>query len=92
MLAHSGTFRSMAGQIKSLARELCQGRLLCVHEGGYSEVLVPFCGLAIVEELSGLKTDVIDPMFDIIHAQQPPADMVTLQRARLKAQAQSVSG
>lgn len=92
MLAHSGTFRAMAARIKALAGELCGGRLLCVHEGGYSELMVPFCGLAIVEELSGEKTDVIDPMFDIVQAQQPPADMIAFQRARLEAQAKAVFG
>ena len=90
MLAHAETFRAMTKQIKSLADELCQGRLICVHEGGYSELMVPFCGLAIVEELSGQKTQVIDPMFDIVHAQQPPADMIAFQRARLMAQAKAV--
>jgi hypothetical protein len=32
------------------------------HEGGYSPVHVPFCGLAVLEELSGVKTTVDDPM------------------------------
>jgi acetoin utilization deacetylase AcuC-like enzyme len=92
MLAHADTFRAMAARIKALAAELCAGKLLCVHEGGYSELMVPFCGLAIVEELSGQKTDVIDPMFDIVNAQQPPADMIAFQRARLEAQAKAVFG
>ncbi|MCF8512227.1 MAG: class II histone deacetylase [Rhodobacteraceae bacterium] len=92
MLAHAETFRAMARQIKDLAQELCGGRLLCVHEGGYSELMVPFCGLAIVETLSGEKTDVIDPMFEIVEAQQPPADMIAFQRARLEAQAKAVFG
>ena len=92
MLAHAETFRAMARQITDLAQELCGGRLLCVHEGGYSELMVPFCGLAIVETLSGEKTDVIDPMFEIVEAQQPPADMIAFQRARLEAQAKAVFG
>ncbi len=90
MLAHAETFRAMTRRIKALADELCQGRLICVHEGGYSELMVPFCGLAIVEELSGHKTQVLDPMFDIVHAQQPPADMIAFQRARLEAQAKTL--
>lgn len=28
------------------------------HEGGYSEVYCPFCGLAVVEQLSGIRTAV----------------------------------
>ena len=49
MLAHSETFRAMAGRIKALADELCGGRLLAAHEGGYAEGYVPFCGLAVIE-------------------------------------------
>lgn len=92
MLARSNTFRAMANQIKDLANEFCGGKLLCVHEGGYSELLVPFCGLAIVEALSGEKTDVIDPMLGLIEAQQPPTDMVAFQRVRLEAQAKAAFG
>ena len=32
-----------------------------LHEGGYSRWTVPFYGLAVVEELSGIKTDIVDP-------------------------------
>ena len=38
----------------------CKGKLVFVHEGGYSDVYVPFCGLAVIEELSGIKTNVVD--------------------------------
>ena len=38
--------------------DVCQGRLAMTHEGGYSVPLVPFCGLAVMEELSGITTDV----------------------------------
>ena len=41
--------------------KLCGGRLVLSHEGGYSPVYVPFCGLAVMEELSGVKTAVNDP-------------------------------
>lgn len=92
MLAHSDTFRAMATQIVALSRDLCGGRLMAAHEGGYSEVLVPFCGLAIIEAFSGLRSGVIDPLFQIVHDQQPPADMVAFQRARLEAQARAVFG
>ena len=34
------------------------------HEGGYSEGYVPFCGLAVMETLSGIRTSVVDPMTD----------------------------
>src|SRR5262249_26897123 len=48
--------------LMAVADELCGGRLVLSHEGGYSPVYVPFCGLAVMEELSGVKTAVDDPM------------------------------
>jgi hypothetical protein len=33
--------------------ELCEGRLIYAHEGGYSKDYVPFCALAVLEKLSG---------------------------------------
>ncbi len=47
------------------------GRLVMIHEGGYSEAYVPFCGLAIMEELSGRKSDVVDPMLEFLKGWQP---------------------
>ncbi len=47
------------------------GRLVMIHEGGYSDAYVPFCGLAIMEELSGRKSDVVDPMLAFLKGWQP---------------------
>lgn len=55
------TFRLMTRAIMKAADQLCDGRLLMIHEGGYAEFYTPFCGLAVMEELSGIKTDVEDP-------------------------------
>lgn len=87
MLAHSGTFRQMTQRIKALAADLCVGRVLVAHEGGYSEAMVPFCALAVVEELSGITTAVEDPFKTFLEENQPAPDMVDFQRARLLAQA-----
>ena len=87
MLAHSGTFREMTARIKALAHDLCRGRLVMAHEGGYSEALVPFCALAVVEELAGVRTEVEDPFRQFLEENQPAADVVAFQRARLEAQA-----
>ena len=43
------------------AAELCGGRLVMTHEGGYSQTYVPYCGLAVLEEMTGIKTHVADP-------------------------------
>jgi hypothetical protein len=40
------------------------GRLVMVHEGGYSEFYVPLCGIAVVEALTGIRTSVADPYLD----------------------------
>ncbi len=61
MMAWSETFRSMTRMLMSAAAELCSGRLVLTHEGGYSQAYVPFIGLAVVEELSGVKSSVDDP-------------------------------
>ncbi len=87
MLATSATFRQMTARIKALAADLCGGRLVIAHEGGYSEAVVPFCAHAVVEELSGIRTDVDDPFLVFLEENQPPADMIAFQRARLEAQA-----
>jgi acetoin utilization deacetylase AcuC-like enzyme len=61
MMAHSGTFREMTRLLLEAADELCSGRLVMSHEGGYSPIYVPFCGLAVMEELSGKKSIAGDP-------------------------------
>lgn len=87
MLLHSESFRSMTTQVRQLAERLCQGRLVLVHEGGYSEAYVPFCGLATLEALSGIRTPVADPMLELIQKQQPGHAFNQLQRQLLEQQA-----
>ena len=71
MMATAETFRRMTDMVKSSARDLCQGRLVLVHEGGYSEAYVPFCGHATLEALSGSDVTAPDPMADTLTARQP---------------------
>lgn len=56
----SGGFRGIAQRLLAVAGEVCDGRIVFSHEGGYSPVHVPFCGLAVLEEMSGRHTDVVD--------------------------------
>ena len=44
-----------------------------VHEGGYSEVYVPFCGHAVLEELSGAPVTAPDPLAETLALRQPDA-------------------
>ena len=71
LLLHSDTFRELTTVVIGLAQELCDGRLVLVHEGGYAEAYVPFCGLAIVEALSGHRTEAADPALQIFKSWQP---------------------
>ena len=41
------------------------GRLVVIHEGGYAPAYAPYCGLAVLEELSGIRTAVEDPFLPI---------------------------
>ena len=71
MLLHSDSYRQITKTMMEAADGLCKGRLVMVHEGGYSEAYVPFCGLAIMEELSERKSDVVDPMLEFLKGWQP---------------------
>jgi acetoin utilization deacetylase AcuC-like enzyme len=61
MLLTSEDFRELTRRCREAADELCGGRLVLCQEGGYSPTYVPFCGLAIVEELAGYASGVRDP-------------------------------
>ena len=65
MLAHSDTYRALARHTLDLAEEICGGRVIAVHEGGYSTAYVPFCGLAVLEEMLGSRSEVVDPYLAI---------------------------
>ncbi len=83
MLLHTDSYRFMTRAEKDAAQRHCGGRLVIVHEGGYSEAYVPFCGLAIVEELAGMRTEVADPMLELPVAQQPGGRFVAFQHELL---------
>ena len=44
------------------AASLCESRLVLCHEGGYSSSYVPYCGLAVIESLAGVRTAVDAPI------------------------------
>jgi len=63
---HSEGFRTLTKKIKAVAEQHCNGRIVMCHEGGYSESYVPFMGLAVMEELSGIRTEVDDPNLPLL--------------------------
>ena len=73
MLATQETFRAMTRATMELAREVCGGRLVLVHEGGYSETHVPFLGHAVLEALTGSAIRAPDPFADTLEKRQPGA-------------------
>ncbi len=91
MQLHSESYREMTRKIMSAATRLCDDRLVIVHEGGYSQSYVPFCGLAIVEELSGHQTEVKDPFKEAIEGAQPNARFQAFQRQLIDEMAESFS-
>ena len=59
-------YRWMTRELMKVADRHTEGRLVLSHEGGYHAGVVPFCGLAVVEELSGHRTGVDDPFTPLI--------------------------
>lgn len=68
MLLNSAAFGDMTRQLMALAERVCGGRLVMVHEGGYSEGYVPLCGHAVVQALADSDITVPDPQNEEIAA------------------------
>lgn len=60
-MLYAKVYGEMTKNLMQAAQTLCEGHLVMTHEGGYSEAYVPLCGLAVIEALSGITTDVVDP-------------------------------
>ena len=66
MLMHSDGYRYLTEAVMAAADTSCDGRLVLCHEGGYSRATVPFYGLAIMEQLSGINTGIEDPFLEMV--------------------------
>jgi len=80
MLCSAETFRLMTCELMQAADTLCGGKLVMAHEGGYSEVHVPFCGHAVLQEMSGSKMDAGDTLGTRLAGQQPSCAMNAVYR------------
>ncbi|MEO8723338.1 MAG: class II histone deacetylase [Sphingobium sp.] len=60
-MLYSTIYGEMTRMLMEVARRLCGGRIMMTHEGGYSPSVVPFCGLRVLEALSGIASGVTDP-------------------------------
>jgi len=67
MMLVSTHYREMTRMIKQAADQFCDGKLMMNHEGGYCDFYVPICGMAVMEELTGIQTAVRDPYADAEH-------------------------
>lgn len=73
MLATAETFAQLARRTLDAADHLCGGRVAMLHEGGYSEAYVPFCGHAVLAEMAGSAIAAPDPLAATLAARQPDA-------------------
>ncbi|MBL7252202.1 class II histone deacetylase [Alloalcanivorax marinus] len=82
MMVTSEGFRSMTRRIREAAGDLCEGRLMFIQEGGYSPHYVPFCGLAVLQELAG-EGGLEDPYLEFLSG-MGGAELLDEQRARIE--------
>jgi acetoin utilization deacetylase AcuC-like enzyme len=68
MLVTAEGYREMTDILRAAAGEICAGKLVFSHEGGYSPTYVPYCGLAVLESLCGVRTGMTDPQTGIWEA------------------------
>ena len=66
MMLASSDYAYMMRGIQHVADQHCKGRIVATHEGGYSAAYVPYCGLAVLEALSGHMTGIEDPFLNQI--------------------------
>lgn len=56
-------FRVLTRQLMDVADEVCSGRIMMTHEGGYSPTYVPLCGVTVLSEMSGVPVDVVHELY-----------------------------
>jgi hypothetical protein len=86
----SDGYRKLTQAMLGVASDVSHGRLVVCHEGGYSPAYVPYCGLAIVEELAGVRTGLADPLLGLLESfggqdLQPHQEAVIQEAAKLVA-------
>ncbi len=64
--------------------KVCEGHLVAVHEGGYSEFLAPFCGLAVISTLRGIRSEA-EAVFETFPRSETDQHLQPHQRAAVDA-------
>ena len=90
MMLHSEGYRTMTRLLMEAADDLCGGRLAMSHEGGYSASYVPYCGLAVMEQLSGVRTKIDDPFLPNFSG-YPGQDLQPHQEAAITAAVEALT-
>ncbi len=67
MMLFEDSYKAMTERLMTVADEVCQGRLVFTHEGGYNPKTTPFLGLAVIETLAGAETGIQSPNLDLRH-------------------------
>ena len=83
MMVTADGYKRMTEFMMQLANSNCGGKLVALHEGGYSTAYVPFCSHAIVEQMSGHKTEVEDPFIPVFAGIMPFEVLSDQQKARV---------
>jgi acetoin utilization deacetylase AcuC-like enzyme len=61
MMMTSAGYAQLTHTLLGVAADVCGGKLVMSHEGGYSPDYVPLCGLAVLEAMSGISSGIDDP-------------------------------
>ena len=59
-------FKSLTQKLMKIADEVCNGKILMTHEGGYSAATVPFFAHSVIETLAKENMGIADPFQRII--------------------------
>ncbi len=79
-------YRQMTVELRVLAEEICNGRLIGLMEGGYSNYYAPYCTVAIIEGLmAGPPASVPDPFSPRAEVQPGTTSVSGDQRAAIDA-------
>lgn len=90
MVVTSEGFRAISREMIEAADRLTGGRIVFSHEGGYSAEYVPFCGVAVLEELSGIPSGIDDPYMVFMGA-YPQRNITPWQQDAIDAAGQLVA-
>ncbi|QPK78773.1 class II histone deacetylase [Corynebacterium lizhenjunii] len=69
MMVTMDGYKQMTKIVLDAAKELCNGQLVVVQEGGYCQYYVPFCGLGVMEVLTEQDSGFKDEYLDIVEGQ-----------------------